>query len=73
MTDSFKARTTLKVGAQQYDILSLAALEVAQCGPPALLAEDPAGEFAALRGRRQCDERRHRSIAEVGLEGASQP
>ncbi|HEX3603797.1 MAG TPA: aconitate hydratase AcnA [Steroidobacteraceae bacterium] len=26
MTDSFKARTTLKVGAQQYDILSLAAL-----------------------------------------------
>jgi len=27
MTDSFKARTTLKVGAQQYDILSLAALE----------------------------------------------
>jgi aconitate hydratase len=27
MTDSFKARTTLKVGAQQYDILSLAALK----------------------------------------------
>jgi aconitate hydratase len=27
MTDSFKARTTLKVGAQKYDILSLAALE----------------------------------------------
>jgi aconitate hydratase len=26
MTDSFKARTTLKVGAQQYNILSLAAL-----------------------------------------------
>jgi aconitate hydratase len=27
MTDSFKARTTLTVGAQQYDILSLAALK----------------------------------------------
>ncbi len=27
MTDSFNARTTLKVGAQQYDILSLAALK----------------------------------------------
>src|SRR5665213_2000658 len=27
MTDSFKARTTLKVGAQQYDILSLNALK----------------------------------------------
>jgi aconitate hydratase len=27
MTDSFKARTTLKVGAQQYDILSLAVLK----------------------------------------------
>ncbi len=27
MTDSFKARSTLKVGAQQYDILSLAALK----------------------------------------------
>ena len=27
MTDSFKARTTLTVGAQQYDILSLGALE----------------------------------------------
>ena len=27
MTDSFKARTTLAVGAQQYDILSLAALK----------------------------------------------
>jgi aconitate hydratase len=27
MTDSFKSRTTLKVGAQQYDILSLAALK----------------------------------------------
>src|SRR6202789_4166856 len=27
MTDSFKARTTLKVGAQRYDILSLAALK----------------------------------------------
>jgi aconitate hydratase len=27
MTDSFKARTTLKVGSQQYDILSLAALK----------------------------------------------
>jgi len=27
MTDSFKARTTLNVGAQQYDILSLAALK----------------------------------------------
>jgi aconitate hydratase len=27
MTDSFKARTTLKVGAQHYDILSLAALK----------------------------------------------
>jgi aconitate hydratase len=27
MTDSFKARTTLEVGAQQYDILSLAALK----------------------------------------------
>src|ERR1700677_1041594 len=27
MTDSFKARTTLKVGAQQYDILSLGALK----------------------------------------------
>src|ERR1700723_291298 len=27
MTDSFKARTTLKAGAQQYDILSLAALK----------------------------------------------
>jgi aconitate hydratase len=27
MTDSFKTRTTLKVGAQQYDILSLAALK----------------------------------------------
>src|SRR5580693_7344407 len=27
MTDSFKARTTLKVGAEQYDILSLAALK----------------------------------------------
>src|ERR1700728_324488 len=27
MTDSFKARTTLKVGAQQYEILSLAALK----------------------------------------------
>jgi aconitate hydratase len=27
MRDSFKARTTLKVGAQQYDILSLAALK----------------------------------------------
>ena len=27
MTDSFKAKTTLKVGADQYDILSLAALK----------------------------------------------
>ncbi len=27
MTDSFKARTTLEVGTQQYEILSLAALK----------------------------------------------
>jgi hypothetical protein len=27
MTDSFNARTTLKVGSQTYDILSLAALK----------------------------------------------
>ena len=27
MTDSFKARTTLNVGAQRYEILSLAALK----------------------------------------------
>ena len=27
MTDSFKARTTLKVGAQQYEICSLSALK----------------------------------------------
>src|SRR5258708_26414442 len=27
MTDSFKARTTLKVGAEQYEILSLGALK----------------------------------------------
>jgi aconitate hydratase len=32
MTDSFKARTTLKVGAQQYDILSLAALKALNVG-----------------------------------------
>jgi aconitate hydratase len=32
MTDSFKARTTLKVGAQQYDILSLAALKSLNVG-----------------------------------------
>src|ERR1700677_1272441 len=32
MTDSFKARTTLKVGAQQYDILSLGALKSLKVG-----------------------------------------
>jgi aconitate hydratase len=32
MTDSFKARTTLTVGAQQYDILSLAALKAHNVG-----------------------------------------
>ncbi len=32
MTDSFKARTTLKVGAEQYEILSLGALESQNVG-----------------------------------------
>ena len=32
MTDSFKARTTLKVGAQQYEILSLDALKSLNVG-----------------------------------------
>ncbi len=69
MTDSFKARTTLNVGAQQYDILSLAALKVAERRPSTLLPEDTAGESAAIRRRRQCDQERYRSAAEVGTEG----
>jgi len=32
MTDSFKARTTLKVGAEQYEILGLSALESQNVG-----------------------------------------
>ena len=32
MTDSFKARTTLEVGAQQYEILSLNALKSLNVG-----------------------------------------
>ncbi len=53
MTNSFNARTTLQVGARSYEIWSLAALPARQGGAPALLAEDPAREPAAFRGRRQ--------------------
>ncbi len=48
MTDSFKAKTTLDVGAQKYEILSLAALKSSECRSTALLTENPAREPAAL-------------------------
>ena len=51
--------------------LSLAALEVAQRRPPAFLAEDPAREPAALRGRRQRQEERYRGAARLGSEGGA--
>jgi len=72
MTDSFKARTTLKVGTEQYEILSLNALKSLNVDPPALFPEDPAGKPLALRRRRQCHQERYRRPAEVGSESGTQ-
>ena len=53
MTDTFSARTPLTVGTRKYDIWSLGIAAGRQGGQAAVLAEDPAREPAALRGRRQ--------------------
>src|ERR1700722_1128355 len=47
--------------------------EVAECGPPALFAENTARESVALRGRRQRDQGRYRGASQVGREGAAKP
>ena len=66
MTDSFKARTTLDGGRAAVRDSESRCAQVAQCRPPALFAEDPAGESAALRRRRQRHQERHRGAAQVG-------
>ncbi len=71
MTDSFKARTTLKVGARAVRNPEPRRAQVAECRPPALFPEDSAGKSPALRRRRQCHQERHRGAAEVGSEGAA--
>ena len=71
MTDSFKARTTLKSGAHSYEIWSLPALGAEQGRAPAVLAQDPAREPAALRGRRQRHARRYRGAAQLESEGCA--
>src|ERR1700723_1927153 len=47
--------------------------QVAECGPPALFAEDTARESVAVRGRRQCDKGRYRGAAQVGPESVAKP
>src|SRR5258708_27546767 len=46
--------------------------QVPQCGAAAVFLEDIAGESAAIRRRRQCDEGRYRGAAQLGTEGASE-
>ena len=68
MTDSFKSRTTLKVGDRSYEIFQPGGAAAGEGRAPAVLTEDPAGEPAALRGRRQRHAQRHRSGAQLGPE-----
>ena len=49
MTDSFKARTALKVGDVQYEILSLNALKSFNVEPPASIARRSTWRTAASR------------------------
>ena len=69
MTDSFKARTTLRSGGKDLRHLELRGAARRQARAPALLAEDPAREPAALRRRHQRHARGHRGAARLGPEG----
>ena len=69
MTNSFKARSTLQVGDRSYEIWSLAALPREKVARLPYSLEDPAGEPAALRGRRERHARGHRGAAGLGPRG----
>ena len=69
MTGSSKNRSTLTVGTRSYDYWSFANLPAGQGRAAAVFAEDPAGEPAALRRRRQRHARRHRRGAQLGRQG----
>ncbi len=73
MKDSFRTRTTLDAGGQSYEIHSLDGHPGSRRRPPALLAQDPAREPAAIRGRRQRHARRHRGAAALGSARRTQP
>ena len=68
--DSFKAVATLAVGDAAYEIYRLdAAGRGSRRCQPAVQLEDPAGEPAPDRGRRQHHGRRHRGARRLGRNG----
>ena len=68
MTNSFKTRTTLTVDGQSYEIYKLDALRRAglDVDATAVLAQDPAREPAAARGRHHGHGRRHQGAGRAG-------
>ena len=72
MTDSFGARKSLTVRSTNYQIYRLDAVKGAD-RYPAVYAEDPAREPAALRGRREHHGGRHHRARELGPEGRAGP
>ena len=73
MRDSFKTRTD--AGGRQPVLRDLQppGAPGPRPRPPALLAQDPAREPAALRGRRERHARGHRGAAQVGRQGGPEP
>ena len=71
MTNSFKARSTLTAGGSLLRDLEPGGAAAGEARTTALLAEDPAGEPAALRRRRERHARGHRSAAQLGSGGGA--
>ena len=71
MTDSFKAKTTLDVGKQKYEILQPRCPQISRRRSLALFPEDSARELAALRGRRERQKERHRGPPRLGSESGA--
>ena len=71
--NSFGARAELEVGGRTYEIFRIDALQASlRRRAAAVLAEDPAREPAAQRGRRGDPGRRHRGAGEVEREGRAE-
>ena len=71
-TNSFDAKATLTVGERSYEIFRLDALQAeVRHRASAVLAEDPAREPAAQRGRRVDPRAGHRGARDLEREGAS--